>query len=938
MKKNEQAAFAFMNQSKDYSFGNYPTDVERAKARNIRESLRDLLTTQPLISPHAELVFETIEKIGEGGMGAVYRVLDRRLNRYAALKIINKSNQQSGSYDRFLRETLITARLNHPAIPPVYEVGMTAESQPFLLMRLLEGETLGDLSDRLHERGCTVDDRRRLIEIVIKACEAVAYAHSRGIIHRDLKPDNIMVGRFGDVLVMDWGIARDLQRDDYQQSESCLQPLLPEDELQKSGLTVAGTVIGTPGYMSPEQSLGNCVDERADVFSLGAVLVRVISGEPLIPGDSIQSILYATMSGTIAVPPLPMIGRDFSRLVGDALAVDPMERTESVEELALQLKAFLAGQEIPGYRYNPAQRFLRLIRQRPGLFLGIMVTLVFITSLLALWSQLEKEQEQSQRLVLLNQLKLEKESRAREIAEKTARNTRSTLDKVKLKVADSAKAQSFFNQARDRVRRKLYSNLILESIDEALSYGGRTKNNLLTAAKILEDGAFYGYTENLLEEIVNNYPPAYSALFQLHRLQLKTKKLEIFTETKYLRELILRATEREDENEFTLFSLANRYHNRRKLKKAIELYGRVEKYTARLGIMYLNRGSARFDVGDIEGSRDDCLRAIKINPKDTRSIYNLGKAYHSLKQFTKALDCFDLAIKMDPNDSMSLANRAAVKTETKKYQEALIDINKAHSIQPDNSLILASRGGIMWLLGQKSAALKDFNQSIKIDPGNPQTLTNRGRVYADMGQHSAALKDYSKALEIDKDCIAGYYRGILFVQLQRMKEAIKDLSHVIDVNPRHAGAYVYRGMAFIRFRKWRNVVADQSRAISIDSNNSQAYYQRGRAYLALRQFDKAMSDLSNCIAMAPKISDAYSMRALNFNELGQYKEAIEDCNTALSLTPNRLNPLAFRGYSFMKLGQKKAAIRDLNRFVLERPKDAFCSLAKKWLEEAHSLD
>jgi eukaryotic-like serine/threonine-protein kinase len=198
--------------------------------------------------------YHLIEKLGQGGMGGVYRVEDTALGREVALKVIGVSDPGGELAARLLREARVIAQLEHPGIIPVHDVGTLPDGCVFYTMKLVQGLRL---DEHIAELG-SIADRLRVFE---KICEAVSFAHSHGVLHRDLKPQNIMVGSFGEVLVMDWGISK----------------LIGEREGKVVGYSTPletdhGTVLGTPGYMAPEQARGEAVDQRADVYALGAIL------------------------------------------------------------------------------------------------------------------------------------------------------------------------------------------------------------------------------------------------------------------------------------------------------------------------------------------------------------------------------------------------------------------------------------------------------------------------------------------------------------------------------------------------------------------------------------------------------------------------------------------------------------------------------------------
>src|SRR5262245_13723505 len=215
--------------------------------------------------------YEVFEQVGQGGMGTVLRGRDPELDRELAIKTLRVEHRASaGLARRFLEEARIGGQLQHPGVVPVHELG-TADGLPYFTMKLVRGRTLAEL---LQERSSPADGLPRLLQVFEQVCQTVAYAHSRGILHRDLKPDNIMVGAFGEVQVMDWGLAKVLDRPG---EEGTVHPA-SDVRLQ----TQAGTVAGTPAYMAPEQARGEVgqLDARADVFGLGAILCAILTGRP----------------------------------------------------------------------------------------------------------------------------------------------------------------------------------------------------------------------------------------------------------------------------------------------------------------------------------------------------------------------------------------------------------------------------------------------------------------------------------------------------------------------------------------------------------------------------------------------------------------------------------------------------------------------------------
>jgi tetratricopeptide (TPR) repeat protein len=285
-------------------------------------------------------------------MGAVYRATDTVLGREVAVKVLQeKYAPDSGVARRFAGEARITAQLQHPNIPAVHDLGSLPDGRPFLAMKLIKGQTLDDL---LKQRADIGDDRGRFVAVFELVCQAVAYAHAHDVIHRDLKPQNAMVGAFGEVQVMDWGLAKVLvscpaERTDPEETTPWTAVLNPRES--DDALTGAGSVLGTPPYMPPEQAAGavGMVDRRSDVFGLGAVLAVVLTGEPPFVADTAESARVKAAQGNVTecFARLDRCGADpdLVELCKHCLAPRPDDRPADAGEVAVAVGGLRAAAE-----------------------------------------------------------------------------------------------------------------------------------------------------------------------------------------------------------------------------------------------------------------------------------------------------------------------------------------------------------------------------------------------------------------------------------------------------------------------------------------------------------------------------------------------------------------------------------------------------------------
>jgi len=332
--------------------------------------------------------YRSREEVARGGMGAIYRVFDENLRRVLAMKVILEEEKITASMAvtlaRFLEEAQVTAQLDHPGIVPVHELGVDPAGKVFFTMKLVKGENLSVIFEKV-KAGEDGWNLVRALNVLLRACEALAFAHARGVVHRDLKPANIMVGQYGETLVMDWGLARVLDKDDTRDLR--LRALLDgrdaitTDRKARAGttpdsplVTMDGHVIGTPVYMAPEQAQGRLeeVGPRSDVYGMGAILYQLLTGQvPYVrPGskESPHEILSRVLDGP--PPPLhslhPDVPAELSAICERAMARDPTRRYATMAELAQDLRAYLEHRVVAAYETGPLAELKKWVERNKG--------------------------------------------------------------------------------------------------------------------------------------------------------------------------------------------------------------------------------------------------------------------------------------------------------------------------------------------------------------------------------------------------------------------------------------------------------------------------------------------------------------------------------------------------------------------------------------------
>jgi formylglycine-generating enzyme required for sulfatase activity/serine/threonine protein kinase len=347
----------------------------------------------------ASLRYSLQGEVARGGMGAILAVWDEDLGRSLAMKVAvgearagtveKDAHVDARALARLLEEAQVTGQLDHPGIVPVHELGMDHQGRVYFTMRLVRGRDLGEIL-ALVRRGQEGWTQLRALGVLLKVCEAMSYAHSNGVVHRDLKPANVMVGRFGEVYVMDWGLARARGRPSAREGLEELERAAAGGEggPQRLPATRAGAVMGTPGYMSPEQAAGRLaeVDERSDVYALGAVLYELLAGRAPHYGPGEHPEPFALMARVLGGPPAPLSAlapaapAELVAISEKAMSRDPGARYPDMGALGEDLRAFLEGRVVRAYRTGPWAEASKWVQRNRGFAAAIAAAVLLLVA------------------------------------------------------------------------------------------------------------------------------------------------------------------------------------------------------------------------------------------------------------------------------------------------------------------------------------------------------------------------------------------------------------------------------------------------------------------------------------------------------------------------------------------------------------------------------
>lgn len=490
--------------------------------------------TEKTTDRQASVPFRLVRKLGQGGLGRVWLAFDENLKRHVAVKEVADTGNADAA-ERFRHEAEITGRLEHPGIVPIYQLGEDAESgQAFYAMRFLGKRTLHDSILEYHERrseGC--DDPmliRQLLTDFVNICQAIGHAHSRKVIHRDLKPENVAIDNFGQVIVIDWGIAKVI--DELHVIES----LAPGSGLSGNDhSTIQGQVLGTPLYMAPEQAAGRIdeLDERTDIYGLGAILFAILTG--LSPHEHTRDASNATgnrqLLSAIASQPTPCahelnpdVDAALAAICAKAMARRQYARYQSASELADDVQRWMAGEPVSAHREKSSQRIARWIQNHR--IWSQIIAASFIVSVVALATLgiASHQRRQAEQQILFDELRgydREIEGQLKSMAEELAKDARfmSTLPPIQgiIDARDETQGAEGEDIWRDRLE-TIYAGLLRANPDYlAISYVAASEHGGQDIVRVERQRGDAAYVQRV--------PKSRLGAFEDERLQKQTSAL-----------------------------------------------------------------------------------------------------------------------------------------------------------------------------------------------------------------------------------------------------------------------------------------------------------------------------------------------------------------------------------------------------------------------------
>ncbi len=685
----------------------------------------------------------------KGGIGEVWLAEDTDIGREVALKRLRQGRE--GAQDRFLAEAQITGQLEHPGIVPVHDLGLDSQGRPFYVMTFIRGRTLKDAIADYHagsDREPAEVQLGRLLEIFVKVCQATAYAHSRGVIHRDLKPDNVMLGEYGEALVVDWGMAKVQNLPDRPGGPSSVH-LSPSGG---SSETQAGAVLGTPAYMSPELAEGRAAeaDERTDVYLLGGTLYHILTGQLPRRGSSHSEV--AELARNVA-PTLPHkikadIPRALEAICLKAMAHRPKDRYANALNLADDVQRYLAGAPVSAYREPlPARAWRWCKRHRRGLvrslagagFLG-----------LAVFATVAIQEHRSRAAAAEQQAKM--------------------LQREKEVHQDLEKFQRLVDE------RQFYTVLTTSAGEQVLEY------DLRRGAKAGKEAL----------EVADRLAEAFK------EVSLPAEK-EVFNEGHHdLLLLLVQAQSRQSPDQDT------RQKMHRSLDQAQTLLGPSRSYHRLRALCYRLQGDKELaDQEERQGrtirlpptALDHFLLAEEARAKADSLLSAKGDepADQARRErfLNEAINSYNQALRIDPRHFWSHFHLARCYIGLKLYLAAIKSLDTCVALRPDQPWGYSERGLAFGLLESFADGEAELKMALKLDPAFRPALLHRGILALLQEKHEDALK-ILEPLEEQKLFEAAYLRGVVQLLRGKRDDALKAFTYVVEENPGYSPVYLNR--------------------------------------------------------------------------------------------------------------------------------------------------
>ncbi|HVS35311.1 MAG TPA: tetratricopeptide repeat protein, partial [Gemmataceae bacterium] len=828
--------------------------------------------------------FRVLRPHAEGGLGKVSVARDEELHRDVALKEIKEHHaDHPESRARFLVEAEITGGLEHPGIVPVYGLGAYADGRPFYAMRFIQGDSLKDAVQRFHQTkgpltaGPRALELRQLLTRFNNVCDAIAYAHSRGLLHRDLKPANVMLGKYGETLVVDWGLAKPIgdRSAGEDRSESPLRPASAGD----ASPTQYGQAVGTPAYMAPEQAAGRLdqLGPPTDVYSLGATLYCLLTGKaPFERGDK-GGVLQRVQRGEFPRP--RQVRRDVPMALEavclKAMALRPEDRYVTPKALAEDVEKWRADEPTTAYREPWRVRTWRWVKRHRTPVTATAAAAVAVLALgsVLLWTILSQRWE-------------------------LARETTAELAAVR-----ELRDQGRFTEAKAAMAR--LEHLLSRGDPAGLADRARQARKDLDMAADLDEVPLLA-TQSVRENTFDQ-----EAVVQRYRELFRRYGIDPATLDPAEAALRIRASEIEERLIVALDYWASKLPTRdREWSHLVEAAGLADGDDRRKG---LRQAWSQADVQALERRLD----GWEISSLPTTTAVVIGSVLLRKGSAARAEQLLRAVQHVHPNDFW--VNHGLYETlyvAPAHAEEAVGFLRAAVAVKPDSSEARSNLGVLLYHTGRSEEAEKEFRRAILLNDEDAKAHDNLGHLLADAGRVQEAEKEYRRAVQIqDTFELVHNSLGLLLQDTGRWEEAEKEYRRAIQIKDDSPVAHSNLGLLLYGAGRREEAEKEFCRAVQLDDNNGEYHKSLGVVMAGAGRLEEAEKEFRRAIQLNDNDAKAHDNLGVLLAGERRRDEAEKEFRRALQIKENLAEIHNNLGGLLIDEGRKEEAEKECRRAI-----------------------
>jgi serine/threonine-protein kinase len=832
-------------------------------------------------------------------MGVILKGRDTDLGRDVAMKLLRADHANRPEVvQRFVEEAQIDAQLSHPGIVPVYELGLMAGRRPYFTMKLVKGRTL---AAHLEERSDPSDNLRRFIGIFEQVCQTVAYAHSRHVIHRDLKPSNVMIGPFGEVLVVDWGFAKVLTipEDSVVPEERKKNSVIRTVRTGSGSDSLSGSVMGTPAYMPPEQAIGDVekVDTRSDVFSLGAILLEILTGSPPYPPKSDDLLVLAARAD------LEECRKELDRCSADAdlvelcrscLATEREDRPRDAGVLARRVADYLSSLDEMARRaeVRAAEEKVRAVAARRSRKLALLLACAVLAAILllgggyTLWSTARMERRAD-----------------------TARRVDDYLRKAEEKrgLKDFEAARSEIRKAEQAVLTGVADDGIRKRVEDA---GAAIDTDLAAARALAARRARDAAMARLLQDLRNSREGTVSRIVSEEDFATAFREYGIDVERLPVEEAAkrMKATDIAAELAGGLdpWAVIAGTYSKFADEKARRIYLIAQKADPDRLRCRLRDAVMDHDVSRLQGL------AAEAQPEEleTNSVNILASMLEQLGDTETALEVLRRAAEARPDRFWVNAQLgyAYSRRNPPEYEEALAWYRAALAARPDSSIMRENIGYCLEKLGDLHTAISWYRDAFEAKRTLFRSYVRAVKALGKLDLLDDEIISLEEAIEKrPEDAILRTMLGICLRENEEYADSIRNLRKSIALDSSNAHHHFQLGNSLFKEKRWREAMRAFEKAIELKPKFLYPYNELGRCRIILNDIDGAVKAYEGGVKVTESAPYLWHNLAHAYAIKGWYDKARDAYNEAIRLDPSDAEIYGCLGGLHYAFGYQEAA-------------------------------